>query len=202
MLILGLTGSIGSGKSFVVSCFREMGAEVISADDLAREVIQPHTSGYHELINEFGTDILEPDGSVNRSALASIVFKSSEKLQKLEQIIHPRVRAREEELIAQYANSSPHVELTVLEIPLLFETGAEDLCDAVAVVTLDDDTRFKRLMEARGMTREKIEQRLSAQLSQNEKINRADYLIDNNGSKENTRDQVEKLYTRLVSTQD
>ncbi len=194
-MILGLTGSIGSGKSFVSDCLRDLGATVISADDIARELTQPGTPALEEIVETFGREILAPDGSLNRSALARRVFSDPRSLARLEAIVHPRVRVREEELLRE----NHHQPLVVLEIPLLYETGAEELCDAVLCVTVDDDTRRARLVQNRKMTDEQIRQRLSHQMPESEKARRADHVVDNSGSPEDTRRLVKKMYDQLAT---
>ncbi len=194
-MILGLTGSIGSGKSFVSECLRELGSTVIDADEIAREVTAPGTPALEEIAREFGRDVLTRDGALDRGTLARRVFSDPAALAKLEAIVHPRVRLREEALLLEYRDRP----LVVLEVPLLFETGAEALCDAVLCVTVDEETRRARLVQDRGMTGDQIDQRLSRQMPEAEKARRADHVIDNSGSREATRKLVEKLYDRLAN---
>ena len=193
-MILGLTGSIGSGKTFVSEQFARLGAAVICADALAREVIEPGTPALKEIIAEFGLEVVTDAGELDRRKMASVVFGSPEKRKKLERIIHPRVRQRELELIAEHRDQS----LIILEIPLLFESGADDLCDKVLVVTVDDEVRAERLAENRGMTRDEVESRLAAQMPEAEKVERADFVIDNSGTRQETVLQVESLHRQLV----
>ncbi|MDX2177547.1 MAG: dephospho-CoA kinase [Candidatus Sumerlaeia bacterium] len=195
-MILGLTGSLGSGKSTVSSMMVELGVPVVCADAIAREATQPGAPAYREIVSHFGPEMLSPDGSLDRRLLAARVFANPQDLRRLEEIVHPRVRARELELLAQLRNEP----LILLDVPLLYESGAESLCDRVAVVTVDEPTRFERLRRDRGMTDEEIRRRLSAQLSQEEKAKRADHLIDNSGSLQRTRAQVETLH-RLLTTE-
>lgn len=193
-MILGLTGSLGSGKSLVADCLRDLGATVIDADVIAREATAPGSPALDDIRKEFGPGVFAPDGCLDRAALARLVFADATRLAALEAILHPRVRAREEELIAE----NRHKPLIVLDIPLLFETGAEEMCDAVLCVTVDDEVRRARLVRDRGMSDEQIRQRLSRQLPQEEKARRADYVVDNSGTREQTRAAVEKLHARLV----
>jgi len=192
--ILGLTGSIGSGKTLVTTQLQNLGAVVIRADELAREAVAPGTPGLEEIIRQFGPEVLAGDGSLDRQKMAAIVFSDPGRRRALEAIIHPRVRQQELALIAQ-SGAAP---LVVLEIPLLFETGAEELCDNVCVVTTPDSERRRRLRRDRAMSDEEISRRLSAQMPDDEKVRRADYVIDNSGTPEQTRDQVERLYRRLA----
>lgn len=193
-MILGLTGSLGSGKSFVADCFRDLGVPVIDADALAREETAPGSSALDDIRAEFGQDVFQPDGSLDRAALARIVFSDSSRLSALEAILHPRVRRREEELIALHRGEP----LVVLEVPLLFETGAQALCDRVLSVTADEAVRRARLVQDRGMSEDQIRLRLSRQMPQDEKDRRADFVIDNSGTRERTRTAVKKLHDQIA----
>jgi dephospho-CoA kinase len=194
-MILGLTGSLGSGKSSVASALQELGAVVLEADVVARDAILPGQPAYAEILREFGPEVISADGTINRQRLASVVFSDPGRRRKLESIIHPRVRAAEEEFIEKHRDAG----LVVLDIPLLFETGAEHLCDRVAVVTVGEEERFQRLHASRGMSREEIARRLAAQMPQEEKVRRADHVIDNSGNWERTLQQVQSLYRDLTS---
>lgn len=195
--ILGLTGSLGSGKSTVSSMVRDLGYPVVCADELAREATAPGAPALQEIVRTFGPEVLRPTGELDRAALAKIVFQDASARRTLESITHPRVRAREIEEIERLRHSHP---LIVLDVPLLFEAGAQDLCDAVAVVTVSEDVRRERLA-ARGMAPEDIARRLAAQMPQEEKIRRADHAIDNSGSLEATRAHVEALVRRILGGQ-
>jgi dephospho-CoA kinase len=195
-VILGLTGSLGSGKSSVTSALKQLGAVTISADDVARDVISPGQLAHSEIVQQFGPGVLSGDGSIDRKALASLVFADPEKRKRLEAIIHPRVREEEERFIALHRDAP----LVVLEIPLLFEAGAESLCDAVLVVAVNERERVARLKASRGMSEEEIARRLAAQMPQEEKIRRADYVIDNSGTWEQTLQSVKSLYRELLAS--
>ncbi|MCB2154520.1 dephospho-CoA kinase, long form [bacterium] len=195
-MILGLTGSIGSGKTSVATILQQCGAVIIRADVIAREVVAPGTPALQEISRRFGPEVVTKDGSLDRQRMADIVFRDPTRRKELEEIIHPRVREREEELIRRYGDQP----MVVLEIPLLYETGAEEMCDAVAVVTVNERERVRRLVEDRGMSEEEVRRRLQAQLPQEEKARRADHVIDNSGSPEATRRQVEELYKKLTSS--
>jgi dephospho-CoA kinase len=189
---------IGSGKSFVRNCFQELGAKCFSADDLAREVIAPNTDGLRQVVEAFGSSILLENGELNRQALATQIFSSPEKRQLLEQIIHPRVRSRELELLQE----NSHHPLVVFEIPLLFETQAEELFDVVVMVTCDEAIRHERLMNSRGFSLQEIRDREAAQWTEPQKTALADFVINNSWSREETRNQVASLTQHLVSTED
>jgi dephospho-CoA kinase len=196
--ILGLTGSVGSGKSTVSSMMRDLGYPVVCADELAREATAPGAPALDEIARTFGPSVLRPTGELDRAALAKIVFQDSSARRTLEAIVHPRVRAREVEEIERLRPLHP---LVVLDVPLLFEAGAQDLCDAVAVVTVPEDVRRQRLA-ARGMAPEDIARRLAAQMPQDEKARRADHEIDNSGTLEATRAQVQALVRRILEGPD
>lgn len=196
MMILGLTGSIGSGKSSVATLLEQLGAFVIRADEIARQVVAPGTPALQEISRRFGPEVLRKDGALDRQRMAEIVFGDPTRRKELEDIIHPRVREREEDLIRGHRGHP----LVVLEIPLLFETGAERMCDAVAVVTVDERKRAQRLREGRGMSEAEMERRLSAQMPERDKVRRADYVIDNSGTLEETRRMIEILYKKLTSS--
>lgn len=191
--ILGLTGSLGSGKSTVSSMFRSLGVPTICADELAREVTARQHPALQEIVEAFGPGILTDSGELDRAALAAIVFRDPEARARLESIVHPRVRERELELL----HENRHAPVVVLDIPLLYETGAESLCNGVAVVAVDDAERFRRLQASRSMTRDQIEARLAAQMPQAEKRRRADFTIDNSGTIADTEKQVRQLLRTL-----
>lgn len=193
-MILGLTGSVGSGKSTVADMLRQIAhAAVIDADEVARQLQQPDQACLAAIVEEFGEEILAADGTLNRRKLADVVFQNPQRLQSLNAIIHPRVWQEMEE---QMEKLSP-TPLIVLMVPLLYEIGADALCDAVVVVTIPDEERFRRLMERDGLTPKQIQDRLAAQMPQDEKMARADYVIDNSGTLAATRLQVESLVKKL-----
>lgn len=192
-MILGLTGSLGSGKSTVSSHLRDLGAQVICADEIAREVVAKGSPALLDITREFGPEMVGPDGTLDRRAMARLVFADADARRKLEQIIHPRVRERELQLLATFRDSP----LIVLDIPLLYETGAEDICDQVVVVAIDEQTRRERLMRDRSMGPEEIAARLAAQMPQEQKVARADHVINNSGTLDETRQQVARLIQTL-----
>jgi len=192
-LILGLTGSLGSGKTFVSSLMSRCGAKVVCADTIARDIVQPGKPVLSAIARQFGDGVLLPDGSLDRHALAKIVFADPDKRLLLESLIHPTVRERELELIQSY-RADP---LVVLDVPLLFETGLDAECDQTVVVTINDEERFRRLASYRGIDRDEAQRRLSAQMSQADKIARADHVIDNSGSRRATAAKVAVLLAHL-----
>ena len=193
---VGLTGSFGSGKSTVATMLAAPGARVIDADQLAREAVEVGSEGLPRVVEEFGDGAIRADGSLDRAWLAGRVFGDAEALERLNAIVHPIVRGRELALIAQY--ESEGAELIVLDVPLLFEAGGDEMVDKTIVVIVGEEERVARLQRDRGVTPEEVERRLKTQMPQEEKASRADYVIDNNGDPEETRRQVERVYGELM----
>ncbi|MBI1289878.1 dephospho-CoA kinase [bacterium] len=192
-MILGLTGAIGSGKSTVSAMLAECGAVIICADRIAHEVVAPGSEALGEIAEAFGSHVIHPDGSLDRQALAAIVFPDPSQRRRLEGIVHPRVRRVVLNLLSQHVDDP----LVVLDVPLLFESAYESRCDHTVSVTVSEEVRRERLLRDRGMTQEQVEARLSAQLSQDEKNRRATFLVDNSGTLHQTCLQVAKLLDRL-----
>lgn len=195
MRVLGLTGGIGSGKSMVASMFSQLGADVIDADQLARDVVEPGQPALDEIATAFGRDILLPDGRLDRGKLARIIFADPVARGKLNAITHPRIRERMDAAIAARA-SQPGV--LIADIPLLYENDRASTVEAVIVVWVDPATQLRRLLERDGLTEEEARQRIAAQMPLDEKQARADVVIDNGGSRENTKRQVEAIYRRYA----
>jgi dephospho-CoA kinase len=197
MKVLGLTGGIGSGKSMVASRFAQLGADVIDADRLAREVVEPGQPALKEIATAFGTDILLPDGRLDRGKLARIIFADPVARGTLNAITHPRIRERMDAEIT--ARRSPPGVL-VVDIPLLYENDRSRAVETVIVVWVDPKTQLRRLQERDGLSVEEARQRIAAQMPLDEKRARADVVIDNSGSREKTRRQVEAVYRRYAPT--
>ena len=197
MKVLGLTGGIGSGKSMVARMFAQLGADVIDADQLAREVVEPGQPALEEIAAAFGHDILLPDGRLNRSKLAGIIFADVDGRARLNAITHPRIRKRIDAEIAARRSGSG---VLIVDIPLLYENARAATVETVIVVWVDSETQLRRLQERDGLTLEQARQRIAAQMPLDEKRARADLVIDNSGSRANTRRQVEAIYGRYVPT--
>ncbi len=197
MKVLGLTGGIGSGKSMVARMFAQLGAEVIDADQLARDVVEPGQPALEEIATAFGRDILMPDGRLNRGKLARIIFADPAARARLNAITHPRIRERMDAEIAARRSGSG---VLVVDIPLLYENDRTGTVETVIVVWVDPDTQLRRLYERDGLTVEEARQRIAAQMALDEKRARADLVIDNNGSREDTRRQVEAIYRGYAAT--
>lgn len=188
MLKVGLTGGIGSGKSTVAELLQELGAYVVDADQLARQVIQRGSPGFDEVVSQFGDSILV-NGEIDRANLAAVVFNDANKRKALEEIIHPLVRQAAEQIMQEL----PKGAVVINEIPLLFETAGANRFDFVISVGINDENRLVRLRE-RGMKDYEINQRISAQASDEQRASISDVVIDNNGNLDDLRMQVEKLW--------
>ncbi|MFC5178837.1 dephospho-CoA kinase [Nocardioides taihuensis] len=191
---VGLTGGVASGKSSVSAMLAELGAVVIDADQLAREVVAPGTEGLAEVVAAFGPGVLTPEGELDRPALGAIVFADEARRRVLEAIVHPRVRARGAELEA----AAPPGALVVHDIPLLAETGQADAFDAVIVVDAPAELQVERMVGQRGMTREDAEARIAAQASREDRRAIATYVIDNTGTLEDLRARVAEIVAELT----
>ncbi|SEN01084.1 dephospho-CoA kinase [Cryobacterium luteum] len=202
MYLIGLTGGIASGKSTVAKMLADLGAVIIDADQLAREVVQPGTPGLAAIAAEFGGDILLADGTLNRPALGAIIFSDPIRRTLLNNITHPAVRQLSRDQIAAAAAADPSA-IVVYDVPLLAEAVAGGLVsfDLVVVVQADADTRIQRMMELRGLTRAEATHRITAQASDAERLALADVVIDNTGTVDATLAQVNALWERVRSAE-
>lgn len=192
-LRVGLTGGVASGKSAVSSRLRDLGAVVVDADLLAREVVAPGTPGLAAVVEEFGTDVLTPQGALDRAALGALVFADESKRRALEAILHPLIRAAGAELEA----AAPEGVLVVHDIPLLAETGQAGAFDAVVVVDVPVEVQLQRMVEHRGMSPEDARARVAAQASRDERLAIADFVIDNTGDFDDLRERVDEVHDAL-----
>jgi dephospho-CoA kinase len=184
---------VASGKSTVARILDELGAVLVDADVLAREVVAKDTTGLEEVVEAFGPEILTEDGELDRPAMGAIVFADAEKRRVLEGIIHPRVRERGAELEAA---AGPD-DVVVHDIPLLAETGQAAGFDAVIVVDVPTELQVQRMVELRGMSREDAEARVAAQASREERLAIASHVVDNTGTLEDLRRRVTEVYREL-----
>ena len=192
-LHVGLTGGIGAGKTAVARLLTGHGAIVLDADLAARAVVEPGTEGLAEVVRAFGPGVLRADGSLDRAALASVVFADEERRKRLNAIVHPRVRA----WMAERAAAAPEGSVVVQDIPLLVEGGLAALFDFVIVVDADDDTRIARLVRDRGMAEQDARARIAAQAPREQRNAAADRLIDNSGGTEELEKAVAELWRDL-----
>lgn len=194
MLRIALTGGIASGKSTAAEELAARGAVLIDADVLAREVVEPGTPGLAAVVERFGAEVLAGD-RLDRPALGRLIFGDPAARRDLEQIVHPRVRARAAEIEA----AAPADAIVVHVIPLLVETGQADDFDLCVVVDLDPATQLRRLQERSGLSAEEAQARLDAQASREQRLAVADRVLDNNGSPDDLRRQVGQLWVQLTS---
>jgi dephospho-CoA kinase len=194
MLRVGLTGGIGAGKSEVSRRLAELGAVVVDADLLARQVVAPGTDGLADVVAAFGREVLAPDGALDRAALGARVFSDDDARRQLEAIIHPRVRAQAAKLEA----AAPDDAVVIHDIPLLVETGQADRFDAVVVVDAADDIRMERLVRGRGMSPTDARARIAAQASRSERLAAADHVVSNDEGLSELDAAVEQLWRRLT----
>lgn len=193
--VLGLTGGIATGKTTVSEIFKEKGIPVVDADIGARVVVEPGTDGLKDIQEHFGEEVLRPDGSLDRKALGTIVFADSQQRETLNLLLGKHIRRWIREQKAHYLLTNP--PLIILDIPLLFESNYSTEVDQVMVVALSEKTQLTRLMERDTLTRETAEQRIAAQLPIAEKIKRADVVINNNGTRQETKKQVMEWLDRF-----
>jgi dephospho-CoA kinase len=191
---VGLTGGVASGKSTVSAMLRELGAVVIDADALAREVVEPGTPGLDAVVATFGPEVLDPDGGLDRGRLGEIVFADPARRAELETIVHPLVRARAQEI----ESGTPAGVLVVHDIPLLVETGQASTFDAVLVVDVPDDVQVARAVRDRGWSEEQARARISAQADRTERLAAATHVIDNAGTYEDLRQRVAEVFDELT----
>jgi dephospho-CoA kinase len=190
---VGLTGGVGSGKSTVSAMLAELGAVVIDADLLAREVVAPGSEGLAAVVEAFGPTVLTATGELDRPALGAVVFADEAARRRLEAIIHPLVRARGAELEA----AAPAEAVVVHDIPLLAETGQADAFDAVVVVDVPVEVQMERMVRSRGMSPQEAQSRVAAQATREQRRAVATYVIDNTGTLEDLRDRVAEVFEAL-----
>lgn len=193
---IGLTGGIACGKSTVSAMLTELGAHVVDADRVAREVVLPGEPALRAIVEKFGQAVLNEDGTLNRPALGGIVFGQAEYLRELEAITHPAIRQRMREQMeqAERLDANP---IVVADIPLLFETEQQSSYEGVIVVYVPHEVQRERLMKRNGLTAEEAERRIGLQMDIEQKRSMADWVIHNSGTLEETREQVQQLWELL-----
>ena len=183
MLKIGLTGGIGCGKSTVTKAFADKGIVIVDADQVARDVVAPQTEALSEITRTFGSIVLNEEGSLNRAVLKKQVFADKDKLKQLEDILHPRIRAaikREIEASEAYRKTSPYV---IVDIPLLIEKGYTDWFDAIVVVDCLPEQQIERVQQRDGLEAQTIQSIIDQQISRDERLKHATFVLDNSGSK-------------------
>jgi dephospho-CoA kinase len=200
MRVVSLTGGVASGKSFVLQTFMKLGAYTIDCDVLSREVVIPCSKAWWEIVQFFSTDILSNDLAIDRKKLRELVFSDAQKRAALEMIIHPEVRTKCRERIEAIKTIEPDPNaLIVVDVPLLIETGTQDDFDTVIVVYVSEATQIRRIMARDGITKEAAKKLIALQMPVQEKLQFADYVITNEGTREETEKQVRKVFAALSS---
>ena len=196
MILVGLTGGVATGKSTVAKMFKQCGAVVINADQLARDVVKPGKPAWREIVTLFGKTILNQDRSLNRQALGSIVFRNPKKRRQLERIIHPRVAREQQRLMRRVAKRKPRA-VVIYEVPLLFEAGVDRRVDTIVVVTAGRETQIARLKKRNGLSRAEALRRISSQMLLTKKIQQADHVLDGTLPRPSLRKQVGQILKSL-----
>ena len=196
MVIVGLTGGVASGKSTVSHVFGEAGAHLIDVDQVARELLQPKTPSWRDVVQAFGTEILEKDGSIQRRKLRALVFSDPEVRKRLDGILHPRIKEEVRRRIEKIRQENPEA-IVVIDAPLLVETGGHRETDEVVVVIATEAQQVERLKRRDGVSEEQARQILAAQMPVAEKAKVADFIIRNDGSPEETRQRAREVFQVL-----
>jgi dephospho-CoA kinase len=195
--LVGLTGGVGSGKSTVADMLRALGAEVVDADEASHAVYEPGTPGFAAVVREFGDEFVR-DGHIDRQRLGALVFGDADARHRLNAIVHPLVR---DWMAARTAEAALRgAEVVVQVVPLLFENGLERLFSTIVLVYVSEELQVERLVQGRGLTPERARAMIAAQLPIDKKRRQANHVIDNSGSIEKTRAQVDQLWAQLIFT--
>ncbi|MEI7589788.1 MAG: dephospho-CoA kinase [Deltaproteobacteria bacterium] len=200
MLIIGLTGGIGSGKSSVAMVLKEKGAHLIDFDKLAHELEMPETAVWFRIVREFGDTILTDDGTIDRQKLGKIVFNDRSKLDKLNSIVHPAIIEKWEETTSAIHKMNNDA-IVIGDVPLLFETKLQRLFDAIILVYCSQETQIQRVISRSGLSRDEVTKRLEAQLPIDKKIAMADFIIDNGGTPLGTKNHIDDVWEKLIKMQ-
>jgi dephospho-CoA kinase len=195
MYLVGLTGGIASGKSYVASVLAELGASTVDADQVAREVVVPGSPGLVEVVGAFGYEILLPSGELDRAKLGNIVFADPKKRVELESILHPLIKKRTTQLIGEQVS-----EIVVYAVPLLVEASVDYPFDVIITVEAGVENQVSRLMASRSMPESDARKRVDAQTTRVEREARADFVIDSSGTKDQTKKQVEQVWKQLLES--
>ena len=198
MKLIGLTGGIASGKSAVARILQQLGAAIINADVLSREVVEPGQPAWHEIVAAFGRDVLQPDQTLDRQKLRTLIFNNPTARKQLEAIIHPRVRALAEQRIREHTAAGYAV--IVYEVPLLFEANIHEWLRPVILVACDVDTQRRRLEQRDRLNAASAQKHIDAQMSLEEKRRLADYVIENNGTFADLERQVREVLEKIQAT--
>ncbi|MBZ5492786.1 MAG: dephospho-CoA kinase [Acidobacteriia bacterium] len=199
MLRVGLTGGVACGKSTVAKMFADLGATIVDADTIAHELYLPGHEVLQELVNHFGPEILKPNGELDRAKLATLVFDGG-RVEELNKIVHPAVIRQQDQWMRSLGEKDPNA-VAIVEAALILEAGVKDRFDRIMVVTCKPEQKIARFAQRTGMSEEAaradVDRRTKAQMPDEEKARRADFVIDNSGSVEETRHQVQRIYSEL-----
>jgi dephospho-CoA kinase len=196
-MLIGLTGGMGSGKSIVAEMFQSLGAHIIDADRIGREIMVPGTDAYERVVDAFGREILKGDRSIDRKKLGDMIFGNPEKIALLNECTHPEIFREIDRRVKEIRQKTPDA-LIIVDAALLVETGAYKTFDKLVVVYVDEETQLKRLKERDGFTDEEVTKRISSQMPLKEQVKYADFVIYNDKGLEDTRKQVIDIYKTLV----
>ena len=197
MLRVGLTGSIAVGKSFVTSIFSTLGCYTLDADETAREVVLPGSPGLDAVAEEFGPEVLNPDGTLNRKHLGEIIFGDEEKRQKLNHILHPFIITRQDDIMREWERDDPN-GIGIIDAALMIESGGYRRFDKLIVVHCRPEVQLERLMLRNSLSRDEAQARIDSQMPQAEKQKYADFLIDTSDGFEPTRTRTTEVYNSLL----
>ena len=200
MLRVRLTGSIGVGKSFVGSVFVELGCRLLDADATAREVVLPGTAGLAAVVKEFGPEVLQTDGTLDRKQLGAVVFGDEQKRRRLNAILHPRIIEKQDQILQQWESEEPN-GIGIVDAALMIESGGYKRFDKLIVVHCRPEVQLERLMLRDGLSCDEAQKRIDSQMPQEEKQRYADYLIDTSDGFELTRQRTKAVYDQLVKRQ-
>ncbi|GAB4434923.1 MAG: dephospho-CoA kinase [bacterium] len=196
MIKIAVTGVIGSGKSTVAKLLSELGLTVIDADEISRSLTRKNTDVYHEIIETFGKEILNPDGEIDRKRLAEIVFSDPEKRRTLENIVHPAVKKERNRIIAELEKKDKNA-MVVLDIPLLFEAGMEKEADYIVLAYADERTLFERVQKRDNMTYEEFSRRLKNQMPLSEKVKKSHFVVDTRKDLETLKKELSEVIRKI-----
>ncbi len=197
MILVGLTGGVATGKSTVAKMFKQCGAIVIDADELAHEVVKPGKPAWREIVKTFGKTVLNPDRTLNRQELGAVVFGNQTKRRRLERIIHPRVAREQNATHKTSARKDPHA-VVIYDVPLLFEAEIDKRVDRTIVVTADRNTQIARLKKRNGLSRAEAIRRIKSQMPLSKKIHLADIVIDGTRPRQDTVKAIRATYHNLL----
>ena len=199
MLVVGLTGGIASGKTVVSRMLKDLGALIIDADEVSREVVAPQTRCWEKLVSSFGKEILQEDLTLDRKKLADRVFNNPKELLTLNSLIHPEIKERIDDRLIAIKNKNPEA-IVIIDAALIIETGMYEKYDKLIVVCADEKTQIERILHRDKLSQDEAEKRIHSQLPLRDKLKIADFVIENEGTLSKTKEQVEKVFNTISAT--